>query len=125
MDDMSKIYKTDFGYALNYNIGDKLYLVELIYPQEQSNYHIPYILVTPSDMKEKTTIAVEVNNLESSNQEKLLENGLSTAYRLTKNLIEFNKSRINSNTTQCKKWDTLLSTTIKRMLFSFTRKSIL
>lgn len=87
--DMNKIYKTNFGFAMDYKIGQKTYLVQLIYPQENSSYHIPYILVTSNQMKEKTTLAVEVNNLESDNQEELLKNGLFTAYRLTKNLVEF------------------------------------
>ena len=87
--DMNKIYKTNFGFAMDYKICQKNYLVQLIYPQENSSYHIPYILVTPNQMKEKATLSVEVNNLESDNQEELLKNGLFTAYRLTKNLIEF------------------------------------
>ncbi len=50
--DMNKVYKTNFGFAMDYKIGQKNYLVQLIYPQENSSYHIPYILVTPNQMKE-------------------------------------------------------------------------
>ena len=39
--DMNKIYKTNFGFAMDYKIGQKNYLVQLIYPQENSSCHIP------------------------------------------------------------------------------------
>ena len=32
---------------MDYNSDNKEYLVELVYLQEDSNYKVPYILVTP------------------------------------------------------------------------------
>ena len=86
---MNEIRKTDSGFAMDYNLGNKEYLVELVYPKEDSNYKVPYILLTPKQMSDNATLAVEANNLETENQEGLVKNGLFTAYRLTNNLIEY------------------------------------
>lgn len=73
---MNEIRKTDSGFAMDYNLGNKEYLVELVYPKEDSNYKVPYILVTPKQMSDNATLAVEANNLETENQEGLVKNGL-------------------------------------------------
>lgn len=84
-----KIEKTEFGLKFDYNLDEKEYEVQIIYPSEEDNYSIPYVLVTPKKMRDNCLLAVEVNNLETEDKDKLLDNGLLAAYCLTKKLKDF------------------------------------
>jgi len=84
-----KIEKTEFGLKFDYNLDDREYSVQIIYPNKEDNYSTPYILVIPKQLKDNCLLAVEVNNLETEDKDKLLDNGLLTAYCLTKKLKEF------------------------------------
>lgn len=83
-----KLSKTEFGFMFDYKNGDKEYTVQITYPNANSDYNIPYILVLPKSMKENCFLAVETNNLETENSEDLLNNGLLTAYKLVEQLKE-------------------------------------
>ncbi len=56
--DRSKVLKTEFGFQVNYNIDNKEYIVQLIYPQKSSNYVIPYLLILPKEMNDNCALAV-------------------------------------------------------------------
>lgn len=81
--------KTDFGFQFDYDINNKKYSVQVVYPSRADNYSIPYVLVIPNEMKENSLLAVEVNNLEKDNEDDLLDNALLTAYNLTNKLKEY------------------------------------
>lgn len=83
MESKNDIIKTDFGFQFEYNLDDKEYIVQIICPDENTDYSIPYILVLPKNMRNNCMLAVEVNNLETENESELLENGLLTARNLT------------------------------------------
>ncbi len=74
--------KTESNVEFNYSNWGKEYTVQIIYPNDISNYNIPYILVLPKNMKENCILAVESNNLETENSDDLLNNGLLTAHKL-------------------------------------------
>lgn len=78
--------KTESNVEFNYNNWGKEYTVQIIYPNDISNYNIPYILVLPKNMKENCILAVEANNLETENSDDLLNNGLLTAHKLVQQL---------------------------------------
>lgn len=81
--------KTDFGFQFDYDVNNKKYSVQVVYPSRDDNYSIPYVLVIPNEMKENSLLAVEVNNLEKDNEDDLLDNALLTAYNLTNKLKEY------------------------------------
>ena len=87
--DKKLIQRKEFGFQFDYNIDDKEYNVQIVYPHKGSNYAIPYILVLPKQVKDNCVLAVEVNNLETENENELLNNALLIAYNLTKKLIEY------------------------------------
>lgn len=78
--------KTESNVEFNYSNWGKEYTVQIIYPNDISNYNIPYILVLPKNMKENCILAVESNNLETENSDDLLNNGLLTAHKLVQQL---------------------------------------
>ncbi len=84
-----KMIKTEFGFKFDYSLDDKEYLVQIIYPREEDNFSIPYILVIPKQLKDNCLLAVETNNLETENKDRLLDKGLLTSYCLTKKLKEY------------------------------------
>ena len=90
MPDNIDISKTEFGLQFNYNLYDNDYVVEIHYPNNNTPYHIPYILVLPSKMDESSFLSVEVNNLEVDDENELLKNGLITARDFVKKLKGFN-----------------------------------
>lgn len=85
----NEIQRTNYGFQFDYNIEDKEYFVQIVYPSKEDHYTIPYILVIPKQMKDHCTLVVEANNLETEEQDELLNNGLLTAYHLTTKLKEF------------------------------------
>ena len=88
--DGKNLLKSKSSFCFDYNIEDKEYRVEIVYPSATSNYKNPYILVLPKQINDNSLLAVEVNNLETENEEQLINNGLLTAYHLTVNLKEYN-----------------------------------
>lgn len=88
--DESKILKTDYGFQFDYHMDNRDYMVQIVYPNINDMFNIPYILVLPAEMSENCTLAIEVNNLESDNQNELLNNALLTAHNLTNKLKEYN-----------------------------------
>lgn len=78
--------KTESNVEFNYSNWGKEYTVQIVYPNDISNYNIPYILVLPKNMKENCILAVESNNLETENSDDLLNNGLLTAHKLVQQL---------------------------------------
>ena len=78
--------KTESNVEFNYSNLGKEYTVQIVYPNDISNYNIPYILVLPKNMKENCILAVEINNLETENSDDLLNNGLLTAHKLVQQL---------------------------------------
>lgn len=78
--------KTESNVEFNYSNLGKEYTVQIVYPNDISNYNIPYILVLPKNMKENCILAVESNNLETENSDDLLNNGLLTAHKLVQQL---------------------------------------
>lgn len=78
--------KTESNVEFNYSNLGKEYTVQIVYPNDISNYNIPYILVLPKNMKENCILAVEANNLETENSDDLLNNGLLTAHKLVQQL---------------------------------------
>ena len=87
--DKKLMQRKEFGFQFDYNIDDKEYNVKIVYPHKMSNYSIPYILVLPKQIKDNCVLAVEVNNLETENENELLNNALLTVYDLTRKLIEY------------------------------------
>lgn len=81
-----ELLKTESNVEFNYSNWGKEYTVQIVYPNDISNYNIPYILVLPKNMKENCILAVEVNNLETENGDYLLNNGLLTAHKLVQQL---------------------------------------
>ena len=90
MPDNIDISKTEFGLQFNYNLYDNDYVVEIHYPNNNTPYHIPYILFLPSKMDKSSFLSVEVNNLEVDDENELLKNGLITARDFVKKLKGFN-----------------------------------
>lgn len=88
--DESKILKTDYGFQFDYHMDNRDYIVQVVYPNVNDTFNIPYILVLPVEMSENCILAVEVNKLESDNQNELLNNALLTAHNLTNKLKEYN-----------------------------------
>ncbi len=85
-----ELIKTNFGYQFEYTLNGKKYNVEIHYPSSQSSYHIPYILAFPEILDENCVLAVEANNLETTDSTALLENGLLTTQSLAKKLEDYN-----------------------------------
>lgn len=83
-----ELLKTEFGFEFTYSNEEKEYMVQVVYPNDNNNYNIPYILVLPKNMKEDCFLAIEINNLETENSDDLLNNGLLTAYKLVQQLKE-------------------------------------
>lgn len=83
-----ELLETEFGFEFTYTNEGKEYMVQIVYPNDNSNYNIPYILVLPKEMKEDSFLAVETNNLETENNEDLLNSGLLTAHKLAQQLKE-------------------------------------
>lgn len=86
MFDINKIIEeiTLNGYAeFSYSLGGKEFSIYV------SFIDLPYILVIPSDIKDDVILALEVSNIESNILLEVIDNGLKTAYNLTKNLVEF------------------------------------
>ena len=81
--------KIDTNIYFGYSFNNKDYIVDIVSPNKEKGYNIPYILVLPKEMKENTMMAVEVNNLEIENYEKLIMDGLKTAQDLTRILHEY------------------------------------
>ena len=81
--------KIDTNIYFGYSFNNKDYIVDIVSPNKEKGYNIPYILVLPKEMKENTMMAVEVNNLEIENYEKLIMDGLKTSQDLTRILHEY------------------------------------
>lgn len=90
MPDNINILKTETSIQFNYNLYDNDYVVEIHYPNNNTPYHIPYILVLPFKMDESSFLSVEANNLEVNDENELLKNSLITARNLVKNLKGIN-----------------------------------
>lgn len=73
----------------DYDLGNYPCKVVINNPTDDDKFNFPYILVIPKDIKDKCTLAVETNNLESDIQEYVLKNGLEIAKKLTINLKSF------------------------------------
>jgi len=86
---INKMFEAEFGFQFDYDLNGKEYIIQIVIPNTDSNYKIPYVLVLPKQMKENSILAVETNNLETENQDELLSNGLLTAYNLITNLKEY------------------------------------
>ena len=68
------------GYDFNYE--DKNYNINVIGANREEGFNIPYVLITPKDIKEGSTIALESNNLETIDANKLQFNAITTALNL-------------------------------------------
>lgn len=75
----NKILKTEFGYQFEQSLDNKDYVIQIVYPKITDNYNIPYILVMPKQIKGDCVLAIEANNFENEEENKLIENALITA----------------------------------------------
>lgn len=90
IDNIFKDFENSKESIFNFYLNENNYEVQIKLPRKTDNFNLPYILIIPQNINENSLMAVETNNLETSNEKEILSNGLTTAYKLLNNLTQYN-----------------------------------